>query len=202
MAEEKKEKKAQPKKKSPAKRKSKEKKTDKKKAVKSPRKKVNAKKGKGVAKKEKVAVKKEKVKKEKVLQAEKAKKEIWTRAKRKTACLRAKLTLGEKGGILINKKAVKDYFPFFELQAIIDQPFKVIGAKQEDFSFVVDVKGGGNKGQAEATRRAISLALSYLNPDWRLALKKAGFLTSDARIKERKKPGLKRARRAPQWRKR
>jgi len=127
---------------------------------------------------------------------------IWTSAKRKTAEVRAKLFVGQKGNIIINKKQIKEYFPTLELQTIINQPFKAIEKKEGDFNFVIEARGGGMVGQAEAIRRAISLALSYLNPTWRTPLKKAGFLTSDSRIKERKKPGLKRARRAPQWQKR
>jgi len=149
--------------------------------------------------------------KEKKASSSKAKKEkktleeakiIWTSAKRKTARTRLMFSSAKGGGFLVNKKAMEEYFYTPELQAIVRQPFQVIGKKEDEFSFKVEAKGGGLMAQAQAVRRAIALALSYFNPEWKPLLKKAGFLTSDARIKERKKPGLKRARRAPQWQKR
>ncbi len=176
------------------------KKTTKKASSKAKKKEVKSKEKKLVKQKEEREKEKNKIEKKK--EEKKQEKAIWTSAKRKTARARVKMVIGEKGGIFINKKPKEEYFCIKELQDVVSHPFKVIGRQEKDFSFIVEVKGGGITGQAEAARRAISLALSYFNQDWRAPLKKAGFLTSDARIKERKKPGLKRARRAPQWGKR
>ena len=121
--------------------------------------------------------------------------------RRKTAIARVRLfTKGEKE-ILVNEKPYKEYFPELELQQIVTaslEKMKVL----DKFRVIVKVKGGGFHSQAEAIRHGIARALLLFNPDFRKRLKKAGYLTRDARMRERKKFGLKRARRAPQWSKR
>jgi len=121
--------------------------------------------------------------------------------RRKTAVAQVRLwTKGEKE-FLINQKPLEKYFSTFELQktalASLDK-MKCL----DKFRVSVVVKGGGLSSQAEAVRHGIARALILFNADFRKRLKKAGFLTRDPRMRERKKFGLKRARRAPQWRKR
>jgi small subunit ribosomal protein S9 len=105
------------------------------------------------------------------------------------------------GEILINGKDFKEYFPTFYLQKIVLSPLELVKCLNK-FKILVKVTGGGKSAQAEAVRHGIARALVIFNPDFRKKLKKAGFLKRDPRMKERKKPGLKRARRAPQWQKR
>ncbi|MCK4968467.1 MAG: 30S ribosomal protein S9 [Candidatus Aenigmarchaeota archaeon] len=131
----------------------------------------------------------------------KRKESEWATGKRKTAIAQIILNPKEKRSITINRRELKKYFPSFELQSIVNAPLNIIGVNDK-YSFVIKVKGGGFHCQAEAIRLGISRALIKLNPEYRSSLKPAGFLTRDARKKERKKPGLKRARRAPQWAKR
>lgn len=129
------------------------------------------------------------------------KQEIWGTGKRKTAIARVKLTSIGSGQIKINHKPIEKCFPRSEEQQMIWSPLKLL--KQEKFfDFLIKVQGGGVRSQAEAIRLGIARSLEKYNPDWRKELKPAKFLTRDSRIKERKKPGLKRARRAPQWTKR
>lgn len=120
--------------------------------------------------------------------------------RRKTAACRVRLTLG-KGEITINGKALLDYFPVDLWSDKILAPLKTVG-KEKDFDVSVKVLGGGVNSQAEAVRHGISRALVKWNEEWKSALKAEGFMTRDPRAKERKKPGLHRARRAHQWRKR
>lgn len=121
--------------------------------------------------------------------------------RRKTAVARVRLfTQGEKD-FLVNEKALNLYFPTFELQEIAKSPLEKMNCL-EKFKILIMVKGGGFHAQAEAVRHGISRALVLFNPDFRKRLKKVGFLTRDARMRERKKFGLKRARKAPQWAKR
>lgn len=103
--------------------------------------------------------------------------------------------------ITINGKDYKQYFPIFEYQEIVSAPLKSVG-QSDKLDIEVRVRGGGKRGQSEAVRHGISRALVNLNPNFKKNLRRAGFLTRDARVKERKKYGLKRARRAPQWQKR
>lgn len=141
---------------------------------------------------------------QKVVQEEVEKLKIeqnWATGKRKTAVAQVQFFLKGKGKISINKKTVKEYFPVFNLSQIVLSPLKLLN-QEKVFDFRIKVHGGGMKGQAEATRLGIARALVSSNPEWRKELKSAGFLRRDARKKERKKPGLKRARRAPQWAKR
>ena len=121
--------------------------------------------------------------------------------RRKTAIALAQLfTRGEKV-FLVNNKSLNLYFHNPELQQIASDSLKKMKA-QDKFRILVNVKGGGLPSQAEAIRHAIARALILFNPDYRKRLKRAGFLTRDPRMKERKKFGLKRARKAPQWAKR
>ena len=122
--------------------------------------------------------------------------------KRKTSIARVRLLHDKVNSIkiIINEKDYTEYLPYFELQNIVLEPLKKVD--QDKVSISVKVHGGGPKGQAEAIRHGISRALLKLDEELRPTLKKEGFLTRDARRKERKKPGLKKARKAPQWSKR
>jgi len=121
--------------------------------------------------------------------------------RRKTAIAQIQLfTRGEKI-FLVNGKALNIHFPNPEFQKTALDSLEKMKA-QDRFRIVAKVKGGGLPAQAEALRHAIARALVLFNPDYRKRLKRAGFLTRDPRMKERKKFGLKRARRAPQWQKR
>lgn len=169
-----------------------------KKAVKKPVKKETAKKT--VEKPVKKPVVKEIPQKE-VETPEKKRNILLATGKRKTAVARIQFFPQGQGKILINKKSVKEYFPVFGLPELILSPLRLL-KKEKDVDVKVKVRGGGVRGQAEAVRLGITRALVSLNPEWRKELKSAGFLRRDPRKKERKKPGLKRARRAPQWAKR
>jgi small subunit ribosomal protein S9 len=155
-----------------------------------------------------------KVKKEKKIAPKKAKKEVKVRpsivkeekyweavGRRKTAV--ARIRLFTRGGktILINNKPYNIYFPILELQQIIQAPLEKMKCADK-FHISAIIKGGGLHAQAEAVRHGISRVLTLFNPDFRKRLKRAGYLTRDSRMRERKKFGLKRARRAPQWQKR
>jgi len=121
--------------------------------------------------------------------------------RRKTAVARVRIfTRGEKE-FLVNEKKLSNYFSisFLDEKAIL--PLKLLKLLDK-FRITVKVRGGGVDAQAEAIRHGLSRALIKFNPNFRKKLKKAGFLTRDSRMKERKKFGLKRARRAPQWQKR
>lgn len=120
--------------------------------------------------------------------------------RRKTASARVRIAAG-KGVITVNGKELAAYFPYFEQQELILAPLKAL-AKEKDLDFSVKVAGGGTKGQAVAVQHGIARALVIWNEDFRKTLKTLGFLTRDPRVKERKKFGLKKARRAPQWSKR
>jgi small subunit ribosomal protein S9 len=137
----------------------------------------------------------------KELPQKEASKYIYAVGKRKCAVARIRLLPKGKGEITINHKKSEQYLPDFELQEIIKSPLNLTDTKNK-YDFYILVSGGGKKGQAEAIRHGIARALEKLNKELRKTLKVAGFLMRDARIKERKKPGLKRARRAPQWSKR
>jgi small subunit ribosomal protein S9 len=105
------------------------------------------------------------------------------------------------GEIVVNEKPMDDYFGRALDQMILRQPLSVTGT-ESSYNISVQVRGGGEGGQASAVRLGISRALCELDGNLRPSLKSAGFLTRDAREKERKKPGLKRARKAPQYTKR
>ncbi len=119
--------------------------------------------------------------------------------RRKSSVARVILTPGT-GNFVINGKVAKEYFPSEVLLMIINQPLELTGTKA-NFDVTVNVNGGGFSGQAGAIRHGVARALLEAG-DYRPALKAAGFLTRDARAKERKKYGLKKARRAPQFSKR
>lgn len=121
--------------------------------------------------------------------------------RRKTSVARVRLfTQGEKK-FLVNGKACQDYFPTLELQQTATSSLERMKVLDK-FSVEVRVRGGGIHSQAEAVRHGISRALVIFNAEFKKRLRKAGFLTRDPRMRERKKFGLKRARRAPQWQKR
>lgn len=108
---------------------------------------------------------------------------------------------GEEGRITVNEKPYQKYFSTLELCQIVEAALKKLRSLNR-FEVSVKVKGGGMRGQAEAIRHGLTRALVKFNPDFRKRLKRAGFLTRDPREKERRKYGLKKARRAPQWQKR
>ncbi len=120
--------------------------------------------------------------------------------RRKSSVARVYLVPGS-GKITVNKRDIEEYFGLETLKLIIRQPLEVTGTTGK-FDISVNVCGGGTTGQAGAIRHGISRALLEADSDFRPALKKAGFLTRDPRMKERKKYGLKAARRAPQFSKR
>ena len=120
--------------------------------------------------------------------------------RRKSSVARVYLVPGS-GKITVNKRDIEEYFGLETLKLIIRQPLEVTGTTGK-FDININVCGGGTTGQAGAIRHGISRALLEADSDFRPALKKAGFLTRDPRMKERKKPGLKAARRAPQYSKR
>jgi len=120
--------------------------------------------------------------------------------RRKTSVARVRLVPGE-GRITINKRDIDEYFGLDTLKVIVRQPL-VLTDTLNRFDVIVNVNGGGYTGQAGAIRHGIARALLQADPELRPAVKKAGFLTRDPRMKERKKYGLKAARRAPQFSKR
>ena len=119
--------------------------------------------------------------------------------RRKKAVARVRLVAGDDK-IMINKRDIDHYFGLETLKMTVRQP--LVLTNQGSFDVMVNVNGGGLTGQAGAIRHGISRALCKADPDLRATLKKAGFLTRDPRMKERKKYGLKAARRAPQFSKR
>ncbi|NOZ72945.1 MAG: 30S ribosomal protein S9 [Chloroflexi bacterium] len=122
--------------------------------------------------------------------------------RRKNASARVRLyPTGENPEIVINGKPMTEYFPRIMDQLRLMEPLRVTETV-EQFNISVLVKGGGITGQADAVRLGIARALTEVDEQLRAPLKKSGFLTRDARAKERKKPGLKRARKAPQYTKR
>ena len=120
--------------------------------------------------------------------------------RRKSSIARVRLYPGN-GNITINGKDIDEYFGLETLKLIVNQPFGVTGTEGK-FDIVASVKGGGFSGQAGAIRHGLSRALVLADENNKPALKAAGFLTRDPRMKERKKFGLKAARRAPQFSKR
>ncbi len=120
--------------------------------------------------------------------------------RRKKAVARVRLVPGE-GKIVINQRDIDNYFGLETLKMTVRQPLQLTNAAGS-FDILVNVVGGGLTGQSGAIRHGISRALCKADPELRGALKKAGFLTRDPRMKERKKYGLKAARRAPQFSKR
>ncbi len=125
---------------------------------------------------------------------------IYATGKRKTAIARVWLEPGE-GKFVVNERSLKEYFGRETCEMIALQPFEITGT-QNQFNVRANVRGGGISGQSEAIRHGISKALLQYNEGYKDLLKKAGFLTRDSRIKERKKYGRRGARRRPQYSKR
>ncbi|GAA0323599.1 30S ribosomal protein S9 [Bacillus carboniphilus] len=120
--------------------------------------------------------------------------------RRKSSVARVRLVPGE-GKIVVNGRDVEDYIPFAALREVVKQPLNVTETLG-NYDVLVNVSGGGYTGQAGAIRHGIARALLQADPEYRGSLKRAGLLTRDPRMKERKKYGLKGARRAPQFSKR
>ena len=120
--------------------------------------------------------------------------------RRKKSIARVYLVPGT-GNITINKRSIDEYFGLETLKVVVRQPL-VATETLDKYDVIVTVKGGGYTGQAGAIRHGVARALLQVDGEFRAVLKKAGFLTRDPRMKERKKPGLKAARRAPQFSKR
>jgi len=129
-----------------------------------------------------------------------AKVQYYGTGRRKKAIARVRLVAGS-GNIIINKRDIENYFDYDTLRVIVKEPL-VITDTLDKYDALVTVNGGGYTGQAGAIRHGITRALMVLNPEFRGVLKKAGMVTRDPRAKERKKYGLKGARRAPQFSKR
>ena len=121
--------------------------------------------------------------------------------RRKSSVARVKLIPNGTGVITVNNRTLDNYFGLATLKMVVKQPLTLLGL-EEKFDVVVTVQGGGFTGQAGAIRLGIARALLQADADYRPMLKKAGLLTRDSRMKERKKYGLKAARRAPQFSKR
>lgn len=122
--------------------------------------------------------------------------------RRKTAVARVRLFPNGDGSVIVNGKNSRAYFGQREaLTSTVIAPLRLLEVADQ-YNMTVRVVGGGTSGQAGAIRHGVARALVRLNPEWKPALRKAGFLTRDPRMKERKKPGLKRARKAPQYTKR
>ncbi|MCE5196743.1 MAG: 30S ribosomal protein S9 [Negativicutes bacterium] len=120
--------------------------------------------------------------------------------RRKSSVAQVRLIPGT-GNIIVNNRGIDEYFGLATLKLIIRQPL-VLTKTEADYDVICKVEGGGNSGQAGAIRHGISRALCSIDAEMRPTLKKAGFLTRDQRMKERKKYGLKKARKAPQFSKR
>ena len=126
---------------------------------------------------------------------------VYGTGRRKSSVARVHLFPGGTGSITINGRDIDDYFGLDTLKLIVNQPFAITNTAGK-FDVVCRVNGGGFSGQAGAIRHGIARALLSVDESYRPLLKKAGFLTRDPRMKERKKYGLKAARRAPQFSKR
>ena len=131
----------------------------------------------------------------------KKKLQFWGTGRRKKAIARVRLLPGGNGAILINGRALEDYFPQGTTQYVVKKPLTAVEAEGK-YDVFVNVIGGGYTGQAGAISLGIARALLEAEPETRPTLKAAGLLTRDPRVKERKKYGLKKARRAPQFSKR
>jgi small subunit ribosomal protein S9 len=121
--------------------------------------------------------------------------------RRKASTARVRIMSGE-GRVIVNEKEGEVYFPRLgDFDAVI-APLAAAGQDRAKYDITVLVKGGGITGQTDAVQLGLARALVKMNPDWVPAMRKGGFLTRDARVKERKKPGLKGARKAPTYTKR
>lgn len=130
----------------------------------------------------------------------KKEKYTWATGRRKKAIARVRIIAGT-GNITINGKALEEHFPVDVMQTVVCQPLVLVEARDK-YDVIINVMGGGLSGQAGACRHGIARALVLDNPTYKAAIKAAGFLTRDPRMKERKKYGLKKARKAPQFSKR
>ena len=126
---------------------------------------------------------------------------VYALGRRKRAIAQTRLWPTGTGDIKVNGKAFKSYFTVYSQQEAVLAPLKAAG-QDDKVTITLEVYGGGMRGQSEAARHGISRALVALNPMFRGSLKKLGFMTRDPREKERKKYGLKKARKGPQWAKR
>lgn len=133
--------------------------------------------------------------------ATKTEKYIETIGRRKTATARVRLSEAKNLSVIVNDKPVEEYFPLESLVKAVLSPLTDF-SREKKFTVTARVTGGGISAQAEAVRHGIARALTEENPDSRPQLKKAGYLKRDPRKKERRKFGLKKARKAPQWSKR
>ena len=131
----------------------------------------------------------------------KKKVQYWGTGRRKKAIARVRLIPGGTGNIVINGRTIDEYCDLDTLKLVIRQPLVLTG-KESEYDVFVNVQGGGFTGQAGAIRHGIARALILAEPELRPSVKKEGYLTRDPRMKERKKYGLKKARRAPQFSKR
>jgi small subunit ribosomal protein S9 len=132
---------------------------------------------------------------------ESKKKYFYGTGRRKSSVARVRVYENGTGSVIINGRDINDYFGLDTLKLVVNQPL-VAADLVGKVDLVVSVTGGGVSGQAGAIRHGLSRALVTLNPEYRATLKAAGFMTRDPRMKERKKYGLKAARRAPQFSKR
>jgi small subunit ribosomal protein S9 len=126
--------------------------------------------------------------------------QYWGTGRRKHSVARVRLVPGD-GNVIINRRSMDEYFGLETLKLIVKQPL-ILTETLGKYDVICNVRGGGFSGQAGAIRHGISRALLKADPELRGTLKRAGFLTRDPRMKERKKYGLKAARRAPQFSKR
>lgn len=131
----------------------------------------------------------------------KKKLQYWGTGRRKKAIARVRLIPNGSGNIVINKRSIDEYFGLDTLKMVVRQPLELTKTLTQ-YDVAVNVTGGGYTGQAGAIRHGVARALIVADPNLRGELKRAGYLTRDPRMKERKKYGLKAARRAPQFSKR
>ena len=127
--------------------------------------------------------------------------QFWGVGRRKKAIARVRVSVGGDNGIIVNKIPMDEYFKLDAQKYIVKQPLELTNTADK-YDVIVNVVGGGLTGQAGAVRHGIARALCEADPALRPELKKAGFLTRDPRMKERKKYGLHKARKAPQFSKR
>ena len=124
--------------------------------------------------------------------------EFGATGRRKQSIARVRLIPNGNGSITINKKDIEEFFGLGTLKLIVNQPLELTNTVGK-YDILVNVHGGGLSGQAGAIRQAIARALVKADESLKDEIKKAGFLTRDSRVKERKKPGLKKARKSPQY---
>lgn len=150
---------------------------------------------------EKKEIVKDPIVKEKKVKVDFSGKYIKAIGRRKTSVAQVRMYEKGEGEIIVNDQPAVDYFKKEENLNIVLQPLKLV-SKAKDFNFSIIVKGGGTLGQLDAVRHGIARALVKYDPEFKAILKTSGYITRDPRQKERKKPGLKKARKAPQWSKR